>query len=529
MVKRIFWLLAAAALLGLAVAARVSSNQMAAYGATSSTFSVSYTGTDYYIPAPTLTGCPRWTWLTSCYTNTSATRTAQQQVSADAAFIAQNGQGAFQRVWVSLDELVSWDRTTGYQGFTPQYLANLDDALARFHAKGIQVDLVLFEWAPNSGDQDQFHPEALDGTHATMRAHYLQAVQDFVSHLAANRTDAETVAVMDLQNEAYYQMERYFRQGRSYLGTFTACWTGSAVNSGCVDQHIVHPWLTDLYNAAHGAAPGFKYTVSDTTRLLQDYRYWQGMYPVDVYDIHVYDDAPWTHASLYANGLALQKPWFSGEAGCASGNTRCTYQGNTPCTQPTTCALSVASWWLNNLKADGAQAVLLEGRSTTQSYRNGHNSQTLTPVGQKIQSATLRTSPMPPPSNMPAATPMPAPPSNTPAPLPTNVPAATAAPPPPTNSPAPAPTNTSVATATAVPPTNTPTPPPTNTPTATATSGPPTSTPTPPPTNTSVATATPVPPSNTPAPPPTNMPTATATPGLPTNTPTPPPTSTKGT
>src|SRR5919202_3714522 len=237
MVKRIFWLLAAAALLGLAVAARVSSNQMAAYGATSSTFSVSYIGTDYYIPAPTLTGCPRWTWLTSCYTNTSATRTAQQQVSADAAFIAQNGQGAFQRVWVSLDELVSWDRTTGYQGFTPQYLANLDDALARFHAKGIQVDLVLFEGAPNSGDQHQFHPEALDGNHAAMRANNLQAVQDFFSHLAPNRTDAETVAVMDLQNEAYYQMERYFRQGRSYLGTFTACWTGLAVNSGCVDQN----------------------------------------------------------------------------------------------------------------------------------------------------------------------------------------------------------------------------------------------------------------------------------------------------
>ena len=442
MVKRIFWLLAAAALLGLAVAARVSSNQMAAYGATSSTFSVSYTGTDYYIPAPTLTGCPRWTWLTSCYTNTSATRTAQQQVSADAAFIAQNGQGAFQRVWVSLDELMSWDPTTGYQGFIPQYLANLDDALARFHAKGIQVDLVLFEWAPNSGDQDQFHPEALDGTHATMRAHYLQAVHDFVSHLAANRTDAETVAVMDLQNEAYYQMERYFRQGRSYLGTFTACWTGSAVNSGCVDQHIVHPWLTDLYNAAHGAAPGFKYTVSDTTRLLQDYRYWQGMYPVDVYDIHVYDDAPWTHASLYANGLALQKPWFSGEAGCASGNIKCTYQDSAPCTQPTTCALSVASWWLNNLKADGAQAVLMEGRLRARSYRKAPHSQALTLVGQKIQSATLSTSPMPPSSNMPAATATPGLPTNTPTPPPTNTCVATATPGLPTNPPASAPTRT---------------------------------------------------------------------------------------
>jgi hypothetical protein len=31
---------------------------------------------------------------------------------------------------------MSWDPTTGYQGFNSQYLANLDDALARFHHAG---------------------------------------------------------------------------------------------------------------------------------------------------------------------------------------------------------------------------------------------------------------------------------------------------------------------------------------------------------------------------------------------------------
>jgi hypothetical protein len=133
----------------------------------------------------------------------------------------------------------------------------------------------------------------------------------------------------------------------------------------------------------------------------------------------MYDDAPWPHASLYANGLALQKPWFTGEAGCASGNIKCTYQDNAPCTQPTTCALSVASWWLNNLKADGAQAVLLEGRWTARSYLKGPHSQTLTLVGQKLQSATLGTSPMPPPTNVPAATVTPGLPTNTPASSPT--------------------------------------------------------------------------------------------------------------
>jgi hypothetical protein len=112
------------------------------------------------------------------------------------------------------------------------------------------------------------------------------------------------------------------------------------------------------------------------------------MYPVDVYDIHVYDDAPWNNASFYARGSVLQKPWFSGEAACASYDTDCTYQGNTNCTQPTTCALSVDSWWLKTLKADGAQAVLVESSVTTWGYPNGPNDQTLTLVGQEIESTT---------------------------------------------------------------------------------------------------------------------------------------------
>jgi hypothetical protein len=221
-----------------------------------------------------------------------------------------------------------------------------------------------------------------------MRAHYLQAVRDFVSHLAANPTDAATVAVMDLQNEAYYMLERYFAQGRSHLGTFTRCWVGAAVDVRCVDRDIIHPWLTDLYNAAHGAAPHPAYTVSDTSRLLKDYRYWQGMYPVDVYDVHVYDDAPWNHAALYAHGRALRKPWFAGEAGCAPGHIRCTYNGAIRCTRPSACALSVDTWWLNNLKADGARAVLVESSTTAWTYRNGPNSQALDLVGQVIQRTT---------------------------------------------------------------------------------------------------------------------------------------------
>jgi hypothetical protein len=371
--------------------------------------SVSYTGTNYYTPVEDFSRCTRWTWLTNCYTDPAASETAQQGVSSDAAFIVHNGQGTFQRVWVSLDELMNWDPTTGYHGFNSQYLANLDDALARFHAYGIKVELVLFQWGLHTEDQYQFHPEALDGNHATMRAHYLQAMRDFVSHLAANPTDAATVAVMDLQNEAYYQMKQFFEQGQSYLGTFTQCWTGSVVDRGCVDQNITRPWLTDLYNAAHGAAPNFEYTVSDVGYLLtttaSDQQFWESMYPVDVYDIHVYSPAPWNDAARWATGSLLKRPWFSGESGCVvNDDFSCSYSGNTQCAQPSTCALSVDTWWLNNLKSDGASAVLVEDNGTAWTTPDGPKTQTLTLVGHQIQQVTLNSPAAPLLTSTPTAT-----------------------------------------------------------------------------------------------------------------------------
>ena len=382
MIRRGLWLMVCVC---LAIAAVATLVHIYLSPAPRVTLAVSYTGTNYYVPSEHFTACRRWTWLrASCYRNRDAAQDVPRQVASDLSFIRRQHQGGFQRVWISLDQLMEWQSKTGYQGYDPQSLANVDDMLRPFASHGIKVDLVLFSWAPGTGVQYPFHPEALDGNHASMRAHYLQAVRDFVSHLAANPADAATVAVMDLQNEAYYMLEQYFAQGPSYLGTFTGCRIGTAVDSRCVDQDIIHPWLTDLYNAAHGAAPRFAYTVSDTSRLLKDDRYWQGMYPVDVYDVHVYDDAPWNHAALYARGRALRKPWFAGEAGCAPGHTSCTYNGTIRCTQPSTCALSVDTWWLDHLKADGARAVLVESSTTAWTYRHGPNSQALVLVGQAI-------------------------------------------------------------------------------------------------------------------------------------------------
>jgi hypothetical protein len=332
--------------------------------------------------------------------------TEQAMLASDAAWIAANRMGQFQRVWAILDQGIRWDASGNYLGLDPTYLANLDDALAKFNANCIKVDLVLYEASKGSSDTYQFQTQALDGSHAGIRAGYLQALRDLVNHLAANPTDAATVAVMDLFNEAYWQLEQF----------------------GYSDS-VIHQWLQDEYGAAHGAQAGFNYTVSDTTRLLKDYATWNAMYPVDVYDIHVYDNAPWGDPGLYAAGKALQKPWFAGEAGCAPGNVSCTYSGNVSCTQPSMCALSVDSWWLANLRADGAQAVLIEERNTAWSYPSGPNAQAATLVGKVIEGtdpgrpSAPSTTLTPTPADSPAPTAAPTPPP-TQAPTPTQTPTA---------------------------------------------------------------------------------------------------------
>lgn len=328
---------------------------------------LSAAGYDYVAPDA---GCPYWTWLTSCYTSggKGSTQSPQKQLSADAAFIAAHHLGTFQRLWVSLDQLMTWNATTGYQGYVAAYLKNLDDALARLHVYGITVDLVLFSYnSPADSHFDQFHPEALDGQHSAMRASYLRAVRDFVGHIAANATDSATVQVMDLQNEAYYQLEQYY---------------GASMT---VDTTIIYPWVRDLYNVAVSAAPQFRYTVSDTGRLLTDYATWAPLYPADVYDIHLYSDTPWANAAEWQNATRLRKSWFVGEAGCAPGNVSCTYDGTVSCAQPDTCALSVDSWWLANLRRYGASVVLVE--TPLLNYPAGANLPQINLVGQQVAAA----------------------------------------------------------------------------------------------------------------------------------------------
>lgn len=342
---------------------------------------VSYTGVNYYDPTDFFTKCPDFTWLqASCYASPHRAIAPSRQLASDLVFVRSSHIGSFMRVWVSLDELMKWDPNKGYVGYDSNALANVDSALSQFAAQGIKVDLVLLVYSKGSHWLKQFHPDALDGSHPAMRSGYLRAVHDFISHLAADPAARHTVAVMDLETEPYYQLEQYFNDA-SHLHAFGSCsnGTGTARND-CVDREIIHPWLLDLYRTARSASTAFKYTFADTGRLLTADRaaqdFWISMYPVDVYDIHMYDDTPWNDTARWNSFVNLDKPWFAGEAGCGSGNVACTYNGQR--------ALPVDSWWLAHLRTYGAQAVLIESHVTVWTYPNGSTSQTLTSTGQAV-------------------------------------------------------------------------------------------------------------------------------------------------
>jgi hypothetical protein len=359
---------------------------------------IRFVGVDYVAPSDTYTGCPDWTWLRpDCYANISLTGyhiSPQLLFQSDMSYIQVHNLGTVQHIWISLDQLFSeFDPTAGYRGYSSQALANVDDVLHWLHNHDMKADLVLFIWTADAHLIDQFHPEALDGYHAAMRANYLRALHDFVAHLAADPIDAHTVAVMDLMAEAYYQLETYFQSSPARLGQWayamppdpagrqcyvpgnTVCTGGSAGHgclnqrltsddATCVDVNIVYPWLRDLYATARAAGPGFNYTVSDTGRLLTtstapygSQRWWVSLYPVDLYDLHLYVDAPWTEASRWATGRNLPKPWIADDVGCASGNVNCTY---VPAN-----AEPVDRWWIQHLAADGARALMVDGAAAT--------------------------------------------------------------------------------------------------------------------------------------------------------------------
>lgn len=346
-------------------------------------------GLDYYEPSSYFTGCRDWSWLhVSCYRGSSVaadtTITAARTVlEADTSFVRAWRLGRFLRVWVSLDQLMRWTPYGGFSGYVPSRLRDLDNALAVLARRRIVVDLVLFVYSKTAHWENQFHPEALDGRHPVIRAHYLQALKLFLKHLDSDPVDAMTVKVIDLQTEPYYQLEQYF-DSPSSLGTYTSCISGEGVDSVCVDEKIIHPWLEDMYKAARSVTRHFLYTESDTGRLLStdtaQQAHWISMYPVNVYDIHLYDSTPWSHQRRWTSALRLPKPWFAGETGCDSGNAACTYNGSR--------AAPIDRWWLANLHRYRAQSVLIESHITLWTYPYGYRSQVLTTTGRVLECQT---------------------------------------------------------------------------------------------------------------------------------------------
>jgi len=176
-----------------------------------------------------------WSWLQpQCWNPSGYSITAKSQLMTELGYITQHRLGTFQRVWVSMDQLGSFSGTTftlnqAIVGGTPSNNpGTLLQALQVYHDFGIQVDLVLFTYSPNgncgaAGNQNSdqqtqdpkmnaFNPLVLNGTtdHAAMMNSYVSAVGQLMGTIAGLPAASNPVAIVDLQNEAYYQMEQYF-------------------------------------------------------------------------------------------------------------------------------------------------------------------------------------------------------------------------------------------------------------------------------------------------------------------------------
>lgn len=350
-----------------------------AHAASGPLLPIHYAGVDYVDPSEYFTNCPYFTWLqNACYNNSSNPDPPRQQLISDLNFVSANHVGETQRVWISLDQSMKWRHGIGFRGFRPGALNNVDDMLGLYSQFGIKVVLVIYVY-DSSGHRNEFRPWALDGRHHRIRDSYLRALHLFLQHMARNATDVATAPIIELANEPYYQFETYFNDP-SHLGSYGSCADSGRTNWQCVDQRIIHPWLTALYKTARTTTHKFLYTFSDTTRLFEDYAYWIKMYPEDLIDEHLYDSNPAVQAQEWAQARQFGLPWIATEVGCNVGDVTCTYNG--------TAAAGPDSWWLQNLASDGAQAVLVDSHVTLWHYPDGPQSQVATPTGHDVEAAT---------------------------------------------------------------------------------------------------------------------------------------------
>lgn len=272
-------------------------------------------------------------------------------LESDLASVDRYGLGRLIRVFVGLDQLMNWDPTTGYSGFNRTSLANLDLAFDAVDRHGMKLIVVLYDQEQLSS-VGNFHFQALDGSHATMRANYLVATEDFMRRYK----DRRTVVAWDLFNEAYNSLTK--------LGGLPAPPAADPVSPG-YPATTVQWFLIDLYQAAKRGAPNAWLTVSDATQLYRsspDPTLYAGT--LDFYDIHVYDNSPkfpdWKSR--------LAEPYLIGEAGASVSDESFKNQ---------TLEVRAISYILANAKSAGVLAVLVHSIVEDNVFnRNG-----LTPTG----------------------------------------------------------------------------------------------------------------------------------------------------
>jgi hypothetical protein len=297
-------------------------------------------------------------WLRTGTESQPGWESAKPRLQADLDFIAAHRLGQVVRLFVGLDQLMVWDRTTGFVRYDAAALDHLTEALDMFDAHHVRVLAVLFDQEETSSPGN-FRFQALDGAHPAMRAGYLKALDAFLRRFGSR----PTVAGWDLFNEAYNSLGRE--------GGLSRPPAGDPVSPNYPDA-VVQSWIRDLYRTARCAAPRAWFTVSDTTEL-----YWKtppdtARYDgaADFYDIHVYDDHP--AARDWRQSLHL--PYVLGEVGGDVGHGLQDQSVNS----------RVVGFWLAQAGPLGITGVLAHaGGGAVYSLAGG----TLTPTGQVVAAA----------------------------------------------------------------------------------------------------------------------------------------------
>jgi len=273
-------------------------------------------------------------WLRPDTSTQPGWNAAKPRFQADLDFIASHNLGRVLRLFVTLDQLMVWDKDRGFVRFNDASLANLTQAFEMLDAHHLRVFAVLFDQEVVSSPGN-FRFQALDGSHPAMRAGYLRALDVFLRRFGSR----PTVVGWDLFNEPFNLLGRE--------GGLRNPPNPDPVSPNFSDR-TVRAWILDEYRTARCAAPNAWFTVSDTTELYwrtpPDTKLYAGA--LDYYDIHVYTD----HPTARDWRTTLDKPYVLAEVGGSVDGGLHDVSVNA----------RVVGFWLSQAPGLGASAVLAQ-------------------------------------------------------------------------------------------------------------------------------------------------------------------------